>query len=313
MVDRHGCRIRALQRPDPNQRSRSHQARPAPDVAVGLRTDRPTYLPARLAAADLLRERFNNQEEDGSIGDYLAALKINPKSPAAHVGIGAVALESWNFEETEQRADAPSRSILGTHQPCTCLPASTFSNAATLRRPKPAKALAIDANDLVALSIAAAAAACRYDQPRVDELAARVAAINPRCATFHRTVADALSGIRQYQASEKEYLVAIELDPTDANARTELGMMYMQWGRRTKPAMPWTPRGRWTASTNGPSLRWTCSIPFRSSPTTTPSISSSATTRPRSRPRRIPRRSPRGNLRPGHRRLRNAAGSQDGH
>ena len=198
------------------------------------RIDR-TYLPARLAAADLLRERFNNQEEDGSIGDYLAALKINPKSPAAHVGIGAVALESWNFEETEQRADR-ALTVNPRYAPALHLLARKY----VLERRYPqaaetcAKALAIDANDLVALSIAAAAAACRYDQPRVDELAARVAAINPRCATFHRTVADALSGIRQYQASEKEYLVAIELDPTDANARTELGMMYMQWGPEDK-------------------------------------------------------------------------------
>ena len=79
----------------------------------------------------------------------------------------------------------------------------------------------------------------RYDREKVsaEEMARRVARINPRCAFFHRAMGDAFSGIHQYPASEREYLKAIELDPTDANARTELGMMYMLWGEEQK-ALP---------------------------------------------------------------------------
>ena len=67
----------------------------------------------------------------------------------------------------------------------------------------------------------------------LDEYNALVAtAVNT--ASYYRIVGDALGGIRQYPASERAYLKAIELDPTDANARTELGMMYMQWGLEAK-------------------------------------------------------------------------------
>ena len=62
----------------------------------------------------------------------------------------------------------------------------------------------------------------------------RVAAINPTCALYYRTLGNAMSGIRQYTASERALLQAIEYEPTNANARTELGLMYMQWGREGK-------------------------------------------------------------------------------
>ena len=57
-------------------------------VAYGV-VDR-TYTPARIASADLLRERYNNDENDGSVSDYQAALKINENLPEAYVGLGEV-------------------------------------------------------------------------------------------------------------------------------------------------------------------------------------------------------------------------------
>ncbi len=193
------------------------------------------YWPARIAAADLLREKHNNGEEDGSVSDYRAALKVNPNLPEAHVGLGEVALESWGFEEIERRVDvalkinpnyAPAHHLLAKKQ----LVERRYAESIATAR----KALAINPNDLTALSLAAAGYACQYDQEGVDRMQAQVAKINPRCALYHRTLADALSGIRQYAASEKHYRQAIEYDPTDVNARTELGMMYMQWGPEDK-------------------------------------------------------------------------------
>ncbi len=193
------------------------------------------YWPARVVAADLLRDKHNNDEEDGSVSDYHAALKINPNLPEAHVGLGEVALERWGFEEVEKRADlalkvnpnfAPALNLLAEKY----LLERRYQQAITSAE----KALAINPNDLTALSLAAAAYACMYDQEGVDRMQARVAALNPRCAFYHRTLGDAFSGIRQYASSEKQYLQAIAYDPTDANSRTELGMMYMQWGHEGK-------------------------------------------------------------------------------
>ena len=198
------------------------------------RIDR-TYWPARIAAADLLRERYNNDEEHGSLSDYLAALRINKNLPQAQVGIGEVALDGWNFEEVERRAEAALK-INPRYAPAIHLLAKKF----VLERRYPQaietceRALAINPNDLTALSVRAAASVCLFDDEAVKQTAERVAKINPTCALLHRTLGDALGGIRQYADSQGEYLKAIELDPTDANARTELGMMYMQWGLESK-------------------------------------------------------------------------------
>ncbi len=198
------------------------------------RLDR-TYWPARLAAADLLRRSYNNAEEDGSLSDYQGALRINPRLPAAHVGIGEVALVGWNFEEVEKKAEA-ALAINPIYPPAFHLLAKKL---VTERRYAEAiamaeQALAVNANDVVALSIAAAASACSYDKAGVQSMADRVAAISPRSALFHRTMGDALSGIRQYADSERAFVKAIALDGTEANARAELGMMYMQWGLEQK-------------------------------------------------------------------------------
>lgn len=198
------------------------------------RLDR-TYWPARIAAADLLRTRYNNDEDDGSVSDYKAALRINENLPQAHLGLGEVALEHWNFEQAEQRAELALK-VNPRYAPAIHLLANKFLLERRYGRTVDTceRALAINSNDLTALSISAAARTCQHDERSARLMASRVAAINPKCALFHRVLGDALAGIRQYAASEQEYLKAIELDPTDANARTELGMMYMQWGVEAK-------------------------------------------------------------------------------
>jgi tetratricopeptide (TPR) repeat protein len=198
------------------------------------RLDR-TYWPARIAAANLLREKFNNSEEDGSVSDYLSALRINGNLCEAHVGLGEVALERWDFEEVEQHAQR-ALEVNPHYAPALHLLAKKLI---VERRYEQAnemceEALAVNDRDLIALSISAAASACRYDDEGVPRARERVAAVNPRFALFHRAMGDALGGIRQYAAAEREYRQAIEYDANDANARTELGLMYMQWGREDK-------------------------------------------------------------------------------
>ncbi len=194
------------------------------------RLDR-SYWPARLVAGDLLREKYNNDEDDGSISDYQAALKINSKLAAAYVGLGEISLENWDFEGVDKKVEK-ALEINPKYAPALHLLAAKFIVERRYQQSIETadKAIAMNANDITALSIRAAASACRFDQPSVDAIEARVRAINPRCAKFYRTLGDALGGIRQYSMSEAAYRKAIELEPTDANAHAELGMMYMQWG-----------------------------------------------------------------------------------
>ncbi len=198
------------------------------------RVDR-TYWPARIAAANLLHEKFNDAEEDGSVSDYEAALKINPNLCEAHVGLGDVALSRWDFEEAERRAEL-ALAVNAAHAPAIHLRASTLIMERRYRQALDEidKALSINSDDLTALSIRAAAGACLYDRAILEKARGRVAKVNPRCALLHKILGDAVGGIRQYPESEREYLVAMEYDPTDANVRTELGLMYMQWGKEDK-------------------------------------------------------------------------------
>ena len=193
------------------------------------------YWPARVAAGDLLRERYNNDEADGSVSDYLAALRINEHLPEAHVGLGAVALEGWAFEKVE----AAAQTALETNPnyvPAINLLAVKFSLERRYDEAMEAcdRALAINSDDLTTLSLCAATCACRYDTKRQAEFERRITAINPNCASYYHAIGSALSGIRQFEPSERALLKAIELEPTNANARTELGMMYMQWGPEDK-------------------------------------------------------------------------------
>ncbi len=198
------------------------------------RLDR-SYYPARLAAGDLLRRKFSNDEKDGSVSDYLGALRINPNLPDGHVGMGRVALEGWQFEKIEESVEkaletnakyAPAIHLLAHKE----IVERRYAQASETAQ----RALAINANDLIALSLWAGAEACQYNKEKVREIEARVQAINPKCAAYYLLLGDVVGGIRQYAASEKHYLRAISLDATDANARTELGMMYMQWGLEKK-------------------------------------------------------------------------------
>ncbi|MCC7290864.1 MAG: tetratricopeptide repeat protein [Phycisphaerales bacterium] len=194
------------------------------------RVDR-SYWPARVAAADLLRSKYNNDETDGSVGDYLAALKINPHLPEAFVGIGEAALENWQFEEVERRVKqalevnplfAPAYHLLARCR----IQERRYDDAIALAD----KALETNAFDLTALSLQAAAHASKLDSAALAATLARVEKINPRCAELYRTLGDALSALRDYDGSERDYLKAIDFEPCDPNPRTELGMMYMQWG-----------------------------------------------------------------------------------
>ncbi|UCE58523.1 MAG: tetratricopeptide repeat protein [Phycisphaerales bacterium] len=198
------------------------------------RVDR-TYWPARIAAADLLRAKFNNDPDDGSVSDYNAALKINPNLCEAHVGLGEVALEDWDFEETQRRTELALK-VNPNYAPAIHLLARSLLRE---RRYKQAaetcdRALAVNPKDVIALSIKAAASVCQDDTDEVARLRERAYAVNARSTTIHRILGDALGGIHQYAAAEQEYIQAVDLDPTDANARTELGMLYMMWGYEEK-------------------------------------------------------------------------------
>ncbi|NOT02690.1 MAG: tetratricopeptide repeat protein, partial [Phycisphaerales bacterium] len=195
------------------------------------RLDR-TYWPARIASADLLRSKFRS---DQSADDYNAALQINDRLADAHVGLGLLALEKWDFEDAEKRLkralECNPRSV-----PAHLLDAALRLTERRYQLAADAadRALKINPNDVAALGHAAAAAYCLSDDDAVERFRQRACNVNPTPAEFHRILGDVLGGLRQYAESEKQYQLAIQFDPTDPHPRAELGLMYMQWGDEQK-------------------------------------------------------------------------------
>ncbi len=190
------------------------------------------WWPAQVAAADLLRAKYNLEE---AAEDYQEALEINPHLPPARVGLGRVALEGWRFEEVERQVEAALQI-----NP-RCVPALTLRARSKIQERRYDEALeacehalTVNPRDVEALSLGAAAQRCKYDAEAAQVYVRRVDEINPRSARLYGILGDALSGLRQYADSEAAYLKSIEYEPTDPNPRTELGMMYMQWGHEDK-------------------------------------------------------------------------------
>ena len=122
------------------------------------RMDR-TCWAARVAAADLLRSKFNLEE---AAEDYKAALRINHNLPEANVGLGGIALAGWDVEETERRVEL-ALAVNPNDVPALALRAEQkiterrYAEAAAACR----QALEINPNDVRVLSLAAATAGHR--------------------------------------------------------------------------------------------------------------------------------------------------------
>ena len=189
----------------------------------------PQYWPARIASAELLLSKYNLHDAEE---DFKAALKINPKLPAAHAGLAAIRLEKWKFEACEKHV-AQALAVNANH-----VPSRNVLTRLRLTERKYRKAaeeadrtLQVNPNDLEALSLAASAHIRLGDPERAKPYEQRIAGINPRCALLRHTVAEWLSAGRQFPEAEARYLEAIEVDPAWSDPQTALGLMYMQWGR----------------------------------------------------------------------------------
>ncbi len=186
------------------------------------------YWPARVAAGDLLREKYNEQD---AAEDYEAALAINPHAADAHVGLGWLALERWDFETVERRADralATNPNHVGAltlRAECKIVERRYADAEAAADR-----ALMVNPRSIEALAFKASAQLAAGHAEQAARFIARAEAVNPGSAILHTILGDTLGGIRQFAEAERYYRRAIACDPTAPLPRIELGRMYMQWG-----------------------------------------------------------------------------------
>jgi len=191
------------------------------------RLDR-SYWPARVAAADLLRNKYNLDEAEA---DYRAALRINPNAADARVGLGRIALEHWDFDSVEKHVELALQ-INPNHVAALNLLAESriterrYDEVQSLTD----RALNVNPRDLESLALAAAAYLATNDKDAAKSFLKRAHRVNPASMRVQSILADTLGGLRQFASAERHYHKAIKFDPSAPAPRIELGLMYMQWG-----------------------------------------------------------------------------------
>ena len=190
------------------------------------------YWPARIAAADLLREKYNVED---AREDYEAALAINTNSVAAHVGIGRLALANWAFEEIDERVAAAlavnTNSVAALN---LCAAGRILERKYTLAVAAADQALAINPHDIETLALKASGLIAIGRDDEANALMAHIRSLCPQCPKAYAVLGDTLTGLRRFAEAEQHYRIAIKLDPTASAPRADLGMMYMQFGDEAK-------------------------------------------------------------------------------
>ena len=190
------------------------------------------YWPAHLAAAEYFMSHANPKEAEKELE---AALTGNPNDFRAHVLLGAIALDSWNFDAVDE-AIANMRDI-----DRGCVEADVLEARSLLlqRRPVDAESpanrvLAKQPDNIEALGLLAAAYALQLRENECNELLKKIEAMDPDNATAYLDIADELSSMRQYPRAEQMYQVAIDRAPWWMAPRNGLGLLLTQSGDEEK-------------------------------------------------------------------------------
>lgn len=186
------------------------------------------YWPARLAAAELLLEKHQAAEAKE---DFSAVLRQNARAADAMVGLGAIALEDWGFDDVQRQVDAalavnPSHvgaRVLLARMRMTERKYGEAAEAATA-------ALKTNPNSIEALSVLAAATLRQGDGAASKAAEERVRKLNSQPAMLHQEIGVWLSAGRQYDDAEVHFKKAMEYAPTWSEPPTSLGQLYMETG-----------------------------------------------------------------------------------
>ena len=188
----------------------------------------PLFWPGRLAGAELLLDK-HNLPEAGS--DFEKICEQNPKVPAAHVGLGRIALGEWDFDKVEQQAqlaletnprDLPALLLLADLR----MEERRHKDAEAVAR----RALEVNPNSIEALAVLAAAQFWMGDTDASQTAQQRILQINPRPAVMHYVLAVWLDADRRFPEARQHLAKAIEYAPTWPAPRVELGRLYMETG-----------------------------------------------------------------------------------
>lgn len=189
----------------------------------------PTYIPAYVAWGHLFLEKYN--VEDATFA-FEKALKVNPRHPAALLGLAEVYLtEGADYRKAGQLIDdalqinprLPEAFVLKAQLQ---IDSEDYDGAlATLD-----KALKVNPNHLDALTLAATCHYLKDDAAGFEKIRKRVFKINPKAASFYTTVAQWGVRVHRYEEAIDLNLQALKVDPSYWPAFVDLGIGYTRIG-----------------------------------------------------------------------------------
>jgi tetratricopeptide (TPR) repeat protein len=178
----------------------------------------------------LLHERFNNSEADNL---FKEALERDPQNAQAYLGLALVSADGFDDSaiEWDHKAMELDPKLAEPHELMANLALEDSDTAAALREADEAIGLSGDALDAMAIHAAVEILADRSPQEWFE----KIRGVNPSYGEAYALVAHHLILNRRYEDGVAYYRQAIELDPEDWSARSQLGINLMRLGQQDEP------------------------------------------------------------------------------
>jgi tetratricopeptide (TPR) repeat protein len=180
----------------------------------------------------LFHERFNNQE---AVNLFNEALAQDPQNARAYLGLSMVSADGFDEKAPEYvaKAIALDPKLVEAHELAANL---LLEDAKPNEAVKEANAaLALDADALDAMATLAAADLLADKKADSDAWLAKMAAVNPGYGEGYASVGEHLVLNRRYPEGIAFYRRAVEADPKDWAAQSQLGINLMRMGEEDEP------------------------------------------------------------------------------
>lgn len=180
----------------------------------------------------LFHERFNNKDAADLFNE---ALQMDPGNARAYLGLAMLSADGWDEKAPEYaaKAIAADPKLAEAHEFMANLALEDSNPKEAIKEADAALALAPD--ELDAMAVHAAAALLADKKSEADDWLAKIKAINPGYGEGYAIVARHLVLNRRYLEAVAYDRKAIEADPRDWRAHSDLGINLMRLGEEDEP------------------------------------------------------------------------------
>jgi tetratricopeptide (TPR) repeat protein len=178
----------------------------------------------------LLHERFNNTDADNL---FKEALERDPKNAQAYLGLALVSADGFDNAaiDWDEKALALDSGLVEAHELMANLALEDSATDAAVKEADAAMALSGEALDAMAVRAAVEVLADRPPDAWFD----KIRGVDPHYGQAYALVAHHLILNRRYQDGIAYYRKAVEIDPQDWSAHSELGINLMRLGQEEEP------------------------------------------------------------------------------